>query len=160
MISPVKKQTGTQIKTIGLNVSSTPQKETDNVISEITAISAINNHVSSILDPTLLAKKMLMPRLFDRVFNVLIDPDDFEIDYEETISTKSGKLALDRLLKSGDVRLITETESTKHSRKITFGHRTLSQNRSTNTQIFKARIRDKDQGDITFDRYFVTIEAV
>lgn len=158
---PAKKQHLAQVKLPGSQLSSTPQKEVENVISEISAISAINGHISSLLDPMLLAKKVLMPRLFDRVFNLLVDPDDFEIDYEETVSTKAGKLAIDRLLKSGDIKLITDVEATKRAKKVPFGYRTtLNQGRQTNTQIFKARIRDKEQGDITFDRYFVTVEAV
>lgn len=37
------------------------------------------------------ALRMTSPKLFERIFNIAVDPDDFEIDITKTFSTKSGK---------------------------------------------------------------------
>lgn len=76
-------------------------------------------------------KRVLEPKLFDRVFNIPINVDKFEIDIETTLATESGKRTLaknqvrDRIIESGG----------------------------------KSFFLPRQRNDIIFEDYFVVIEA-
>lgn len=93
------------------------------------------------------AKKILKPKMFDRVFNVFVDPDDFEIDQQETIRTDSGKDMLESLFSSGKVVEIVG-QSTQRSTQVNFSS--------------QLKIIDKNpqENDAIFEKYFVTLETV
>lgn len=75
-------------------------------------------------------KRIESPKLFERIFNLAVDPDDFEIDVQETIKTSSGKAMYDALLAKG---LIDQNN--------------------------KITPRDPNR-NIQFDQFFVTISTV
>lgn len=117
--------------------------------------STIARTVSSVSSDSLLVKKLLAPRQFDRVFNVVVDPDEFEIDVVKTMSTPEGKIALEQLMSSGDIILSAGSRASQHI------INTLNSNRiSARTfDAFKFRERDKNEGDVIFERYFVSVET-
>lgn len=92
------------------------------------------------------SKRIFLPKAFDRVFNISVDPDDFEIDVEETLKTPSGKDAFDKLLKQN----------------VIVGEQLQGEfyNSSGNTSVYKIRERDINENDLTFEKYFVTIDTV
>ncbi len=47
------------------------------------------------------ARKMMSPKIFDRIFNIAIDPDDFLIDVDKTNETTAGKKMYKSLLTKG-----------------------------------------------------------
>ena len=49
-------------------------------------------------NPDAYISKILQPKKFDRVFNIIFDPE-FQVDYEKTISTTLGAQKFDFLLK-------------------------------------------------------------
>lgn len=128
-----------------------------NVISNVSSINAIN-------------RRVMTPKQFDRVFNIVLDPRNFEIDVAKTIETPYGKQALDLLLKHGDV---VSSDSDNASITARFGGqvdviaaerilggRGFQQGRvKPNVNNFRFRDRDKTQGDLIADKYFVTIET-
>jgi hypothetical protein len=81
-------------------------------------------------DVNIYKKRISYPKKFDRVFNMIIDPDDFIID--ESMSTKE---TLDYLVSLGIL-----TGGSLGDIKIPYRH------------------RDTSPDDITLDEYFVTIE--
>ena len=92
------------------------------------------------------SKKIFLPKMFDRVFNIVVDPDDFEIDAEETLKSPSGKEAFDKLLRQ-DVIVGQKKQSTF------YGQSGLS-------DVYKVRERSINESDITFEKYFITIDTV
>lgn len=93
------------------------------------------------------AKRLLSPKIFDRVFNVFVDPDDFEIDQQETIRTESGKDMLESLFSSGKVIEIGQ-QSTVRASDINFNSR------------LKLIDKTPQENDAIFEKYFVTLETV
>lgn len=130
-------------------------------------IAGIVNSVTPLSDPLRISKRLLTPKKFDRVFNLIVDPDEFEIDYEKTVRTKHGQKALERLIRSGDVQTLTGDDVRMSSVRLggvgtaSSGNRPgLIQGRSKANTIFKFRDRDKTAGDLSFDKYFVAIETM
>ena len=128
-----------------------------NVVSTVSSIDAIN-------------KRVLAPKQFDRVFNVVIDPRSFEIDVTKTIETPYGKQALDLLLKQSDVVQADSDNESVIARfngqanviaaeRILEGRGFQPGRAEPNINNFKFRDRDKTQGDLISDKYFVTIET-
>lgn len=76
----------------------------------------------------------IQPTLFDRVYCVPVDPDDFEIDVRKTMSTKSGRLALRSALRSKQIR--------------------------RRRGKYVLRPRRKSEGRVAIYEYFVTVEVV
>lgn len=91
------------------------------------------------------SKRIFLPKAFDRVFNIAVDPDDFEIDVEETLKTPSGKDAFDKLLKQG-VIVGNDTQASFFA--------------TSGISGFKIRERDINENDLTFEKYFITIDTV
>jgi len=131
-------------------------------VSKLRAINNLARVLSTYSDPLLVSKKVLSPKQFDRVFNVIIDPDDFEIDYDKTMKTPHGKLAFEQMLTRGDIVPATENE-VKISKALAkaMTNMTLSPTgRSTqNRTVYKYRDRDRSSGDLAFEKYFVTVET-
>lgn len=128
-----------------LNASAVSRKNIPHVIEGFKITGNVTKMITPLSNPLIVSTKVLTPKQFDRVFNVIIDPDDFEINYEATVKTNDGKHALEQLLKSGDIielNVVTETI-----------------NKQSNVSTFKFRSRDKNQGDLTFEKYFVTFET-
>jgi len=77
--------------------------------------------------------------MFERIFNILIDPDDFEIDVNKTLATESGKQLLDFSLNQNKIE---SSENDAGQRTLKFKERNLNENSSE------------------FLRFFVTVEQL
>lgn len=136
----------------------------------LSTINGLSKTMSSVSEPMMAKRRMLSPKMFDRVLNIIIDPDDFEIDYKNTVKTPQGKQALEQLIKKGDVVHITSTQTTALESGTAGRNGTIDLNVLANRQLlmntidlgvgsFKLRDRDKGSSDAAFERYFVTIET-
>jgi hypothetical protein len=76
-------------------------------------------------------RRVLEPKLFDRVFNLPINVDSFEIDVEATVSTESGKSLY---AKSSIQNMIADVDGKKY-------------------------LQARHRNDMIFEDYFVVIEA-
>jgi hypothetical protein len=83
-----------------------------------------------LLDTNVYKRRISYPKKFDRVFNMIVDPDDFVVD--ESMSTKT---TLDTLVNLGVL-----SGGSLGDIKVPYKH------------------RDKSPDDITYDEYFVTVE--
>lgn len=125
--------------------------------------------VTTLAEPTSLVQRILRPKQFDRVLNVIIDPDDFEINYAKTVQSVMGKQVLSQMIESGEVVLTDELGHSSRQKEILNSilfelgvttNQSLAQNRIPNTPAhFRLRQRDKRQGDVTLEKYFVSIET-
>lgn len=93
----------------------------------------------------------MSPKLFERIFNIVVDPDNFEIDHVATTSTSSGQSFLRSQAAS---RLIIPAEDK-------FIDSTGASNQSLNSIPIKfdPAVR-REMGDVTLQQFFVTIEQV
>jgi len=134
------------------------------VISHVKAVADFTNTFSSLANVNALNHKILMPKQFDRVFNIVIDPGMFEIDVEKTTVTTYGKDAFDLMVQNGDI--LAQSENSQYDNRVAHdvdtppGFRPLIPGRSPpNVNSFALRARDKNEGDLISDKYFVTIET-
>lgn len=165
--APVKTLTEQEsIGSVAKNMSSISQRHVAATMQGLRTISNSSRMLSSLSDPLAVSKRIVSPKQFDRVFNVVIDPDEFEIDYAKTIKTPQGKQALQQMIRKGDI--IPETENhffssaVKSSDQVANSSlgRPFTQGRAApNVGLFRYRDRDKNQGDLTFEKYFVTVET-
>jgi hypothetical protein len=89
-----------------------------------------------------LTNKILGPKMFDRIFHVPVDVDDFVVDVEMTNSTLSGKQAYTQALNQG---LFAENSSGD----IIFVGRSSTKNQNTT-----------DESEVIFDDLFINIESL
>jgi len=110
-----------------------------------------------------LERRVMTPKAFDRVFNVVVDPHNFELDVEKTISTPYGRQALELLINHGDIVPSDLSSSSKlRASMMSSGQKQTSVNSGqpeSNINNFRYRDRDKNQGDLISDKYFITIET-
>ena len=78
------------------------------------------------------------PTIFDRIFCIPVDPDDFTIDVSSTITTESGRKALYTVLFGKKIKKIKRRGAT----------------------ILKMKERKRNEGKISMYDYFVTIQVV
>lgn len=117
-------------------------------------------------------KNIIRPKKFDRVFNLMIDPDDFEIDYDKTMETEFGRESFKQLIKRGDVLPDDRDTLTKsvgrrgRLRGAARNFRRKSRQRAARAELAKidpdnffVRERDKGEGDVSFEKYFVVINT-
>lgn len=83
-----------------------------------------------VFEPEVLRSKVISPKLFDRVFHLAFNTEDFEIDEEETMDSESGKLAMQ---KSVVQERIVEEGNSKF-------------------------LRPKNRNELVFEDYFVVVE--
>lgn len=99
------------------------------------------------VDNTNESRRIFMPKIFERIFNIAVDPNDFEVDTTETLRSASGKEAFNKLLKQGRIvspaSSLSAYQSSVHPR-----------------EVYKLVTRDKDEGDLVFEKYFVNFETV
>lgn len=87
------------------------------------------------------AKRLLSPKLFERIFWVAIDPDDYEIDYEETMSSPVGQSTFTRLQQVGEIEVQTTTVG------------------QSSRDVYKMRDLKTTQQELVFEKYFTTVRA-
>jgi hypothetical protein len=73
------------------------------LLNQINAINDISQIKSDISNPDLLFKNINNLKIFDRVFNFIIDPQDFLLDKEKICLTNQGKVIFEKLLNSGEI---------------------------------------------------------
>jgi hypothetical protein len=134
------------------------------VMETYRTISGFRNTLSSVSDPAALNQKVVVPKQFDRVFNVIVDPTDFEVDVPMTTASPYGREALNLMVKNGEIVPMTEVQGTRFlsytTRAVTPGSRPFIQGRfAPNVRKFRYRDRDVSEGDLIADKYFITIET-
>lgn len=129
-------------------------------------ISSLSNMITPLAGDNQVKQRMLSPGQFDKVLNIIIDPDDFEIDYEKTVKTEQGKQALEQLISVGEVipvnsdRVKSRLQLTKNSSNLLTSPTGRSTSRtSSSTRTYKLKDRDRSAGDLVFEKYFVSIET-
>jgi len=88
-----------------------------------------------LLDTSVLKRRMSYPKKFDRVFSLIIDPDDFIVDETMSTQTTLNYLRADGIIVGGEliqVGGLAQTSPYRH--------------------------RDTTPQDVTLDEYFVTVE--
>lgn len=111
------------------------QKTADTYLHGLKILDSVSKLTTTLMNDFALIKTLISPKKFDRVFHVMVDPDDFDINYNETIKTAQGKMALEQLIARGDVVQMSNNKS------------------------FKYKDRTKTQDDIVLEKYFVSIET-
>jgi hypothetical protein len=114
------------------------QKQYAAASSGVSTISYASNVVTNMSDPVALSNRLLFPKQFDRIFNVIIDPDAFEIDVAQTCATKQGTQALEQAVAGNDVTVSIDL---------------------TNVANYSYAERKRNGGDLRMEKYFVTIET-
>ena len=94
---------------------------------------------SNLFGPTTMKRRILAPRVFDRVFMIPIDPDTFNIDIDATMETEAGKLSYESKLVKDATEVI------------------MDENGDLQTRL---KPRPKGQSVMAFDEFFVTISTV
>ena len=89
--------------------------------------------------PNLLTHKILTPKIFDRTFTIPFNIENFKVDVQQTISTKSGRLAY---------------------QKNSFQQKIISTETDSNGQIISATLKPRTKNDFVFDDYFTTISLI
>jgi len=143
---------------INSNLSQISQNNFDSVLHGVRTINGLSYTLTSLSDKDKCSSKLLAPKIFDRVFNLIIDPDDFEIDVEQTNKSPTGTQSLLQLISTGDVVATIVNSTTKVPT-------TLASNvvrelaAGTGKVAYTFINKDKNVGDSTFEKYFVTIET-
>jgi hypothetical protein len=145
----------------GDSLSGVGHKHVAAAASTVRTVSRLSMSASALASAPAWKKKVLVPKQFDRVFSVIVDPHDFEIDVRQTLATPYGKQALDLLIKHGEVVPSgffnnLDQFGAKQWRPLVPGHSGTS---TTQADGFRFRTRDKNAGDLVADKYFVTIET-
>jgi hypothetical protein len=91
-------------------------------------------------DRDLAAKYMMSPKLFERVFFVDVDPDDYEIDRDETFKSEVGRATFAKLQQAGEIEVENETVGS----------------RVREAFFLKDHLSEKQ---MTFEKYFVVVRS-
>jgi hypothetical protein len=134
--------------TLTTSLSTMSPKQTPFLLHTLGTISNFANMMTPLASGLVLSKRLIQPKQFDRVFNIMIDPDDFEIDYARTVSTPYGKQAFELMVTKGDVVPVTNQSPSQFS--------FASANQGNE---FRAHDRDKGEGDLIFEKYIVNVET-
>lgn len=78
---------------IPANQSVTQLLQNSSINEDAKDIIRLFNYGSLIFNEQEVYRRVLMPKLFDRVFNIPLNIEDFEIDVDKTLSTESGRRA-------------------------------------------------------------------
>ena len=128
----------------------------DDTISNVTAkgmctaveiarsLTSASRTISTLSNSDLALKRVVQPKQFDRVFSMIVDPDDFVVNVNDTLNTTYGKQTLELLVSQGKL-LSNDLQSRE------------SASGFSNTETYK--IKEKIAGELSFERYFVSIES-
>jgi hypothetical protein len=104
----------------------------------IETLAAAVNEASRMLTPMTdilsVSKRLILPNIFDRVFNIAVDPSTFMIDKEETYKTPYGESTIKSMILNGDIEI--------------------------NSDELVIRKKYPSEGELLFEKYFVAIETV
>ena len=87
------------------------------------------------------AKRLLSPKVFERIFWIAVDPDDYEIDYDETLSSPVGQSTFSKLQQAGEIEVQTTTVG------------------QSPRNVYKMRDLKASQQELVFEKYFITVRA-
>jgi hypothetical protein len=157
--SLISKTSKTIVKNLQFNkisqlIDSLSIKQINQIIQELVKINKIVNSTTSLSNADSVISSILAPKQFDRVFNVIVDSNDFEIDLAQMKRTVSSSMLRD-LLKTGEI-IRTATPVNKFQTTI------LQKQKNVNIQnkmFYKQKARNKNNGDIIFEKYYVTIDT-
>ncbi len=104
------------------------------------AAAELNRKKTVYVDRAVAGKYMMSPKIFERIFFVDVDPDDFEIDREETFKSDAGKATFAQLQQAGEVVVTTE--------------------RVSNEQRDSFKLKDhRTEKQMVFEKYFVVVRS-
>jgi hypothetical protein len=153
-----------------VNLQTISSRRIPNIVQSIKSISSLANMTTSLANGLSVSKRILSPKQFDRVFNICIDPDEFEFDFVKTTATKNGTLALEQMITRGELVPADHAwapGASGHMFKLPLdvqfkqilSHPTYKGNPNPNLNRFRFRDRNRVEGDLMFEKYFVTIET-
>lgn len=165
--SPTTAAAFKDVANLASSLDALSQRQIPLVIHALKTISSFTNTQTTLSDPTSLMKRMLTPKQFDRVFNVVVDPDEFEIDFVKTTQTEFGKEALVQLIKRSDILPASTTLAERDLKVLPLSPATITRlsravykgSADPNLKNFRFRERNRSEGDLMFEKYFVTIET-
>jgi hypothetical protein len=141
------------------NVKSTfdgaTNKQKEKLLSLAEACSYINKTYNSLSTSETLISAAVMPKAFDRVFHIAVDPDDYEIDIDETLKTEEGKAIYKALLKSG--KIVEEKKQTSGG---SGSYKNSEQfNQLSSDRTYKLVERRGKNSEAALEEYFVVVET-
>lgn len=136
-LSPINKNNPITIKSPVANLINV--KQLNDFVNKTKVIEKTKVRKTFYNDTLQESKRLLSPRVFDRVFHLFVDSDDFEIDIDKTTNDEIGKRAFEQLRADGRIREITDQ----------------------NTNITKYYLIDRSElkNDLIFEKYFTTVET-
>jgi hypothetical protein len=127
------------------SLSNVSTKSTGSVVEAVKAITNASRSLSTLSDSRLALKRVLQPKQFDRVLTMLVDPDDFMIDLNETLNTNYGKQTLELLISQGKIVML-DSQSREYTA-----------TSFSSTDVY--RYKEKTLGELSLERYFVSIQS-
>lgn len=122
-----------------------PVETRDHIYHDMKHLSALAFSRTTLSMPVGEIRRALTPKIFERIFNIPVDPDDFVIDITGTNSTEFGTAALEHLISTGQVAVV-ETPSSALG---IMAH-----------DVYKLSERNRKRGTVVLEQYFTTIETV
>jgi len=115
------------------------------VLFTIRSFSGMQNFMSVLSDSAAVYKTLLKPKEFDRIFNIVVDSDDFELDIRKMQETLAGQETLLKLIKQQKIYL---NDSVIEQLDDLFTE-----------QSYKMKEQIKDE-ELAFEQYFITLEPL
>jgi hypothetical protein len=131
---------------LNTSISTISSKDIPTISHQLSVLNEVFRTLTDISDPDWILKNIISPKQFDRVFNVIFDPYDFKIDVNATNSTPHGKVAFQTMINCGEIMkesVPSKSSLVYHSPK----------------QGYVYRSRNKSEGDLLMEKYFVVIET-
>lgn len=125
-----------------LNLSS---KVTDKLGHDMRHLSALAFSRTTLTDPMAEVRRALTPKVFERTFQVPVDPDDFNVDYTKSTATEHGRESMKRLITTGKVVQKTNSAKSGYSAVDTY---------------YRLNDENNRRGTVTLEQYFVTVETI
>jgi len=154
---------------VASNLNLLRAKDIPSIVSSLQAMSSFSQTLSSVSAPESLNQYVLVPKQFERVFNIIVDGRDFEVDYAATTATPFGTAALNLAIANGDIipnpnqpgaatgtmNAIINSLSPTMPAGSEVGYPQNAQPNNVNNYVD----RTKNQNDGVVDVYYVTIET-
>jgi hypothetical protein len=142
------------------------------VMHSIRTIGHFRRLKTSLSSGNLVKRDVLRPKQFDRIFNLIIDPDEFEIDYSKTTETNYGKAVLDQLIKKNVLSpskidtlssyLYSHGGGSNQFKKGLNYLRNIQKGQNLSDVDhgnFVTKKRNRAEGDVIFEKYFITVQT-
>lgn len=123
------------------------RKKVDIIEKDVRTVQDLARVSTVVSNPDYEARRLLRPKEFERIFHVVIDPDDFEIDVQETQRTAQGREAMAKLLKQ---KILVDIDE----------NAIVTSDRAYVDKRYKIVDRLVSENNLIFEKYFVTFETV